>query len=737
MPIAVKVHQRVGHDRHALEPGPTSLGERACAQEKLNRPMRLELRTPAENRRGPEHTEQLLAVLHQSLLRQGAITLGLHHRDEVRLWIEVEPTHSQLIRNGLHAAYPNIELSEAEQTSSEHATWFLYLNPDLFPLKPYQAFPNDRDEPAMPLDGLLQTLAGIKSASVEITLQRASKREIQQGLWVAHHCSPKSLTWNRHPVRWKRWISHLRRTSAEPDEAIMGKLAHPHLFQVQVRLRVTDLIHAQELAAQFAPYLEHQASSWLLLKHRPRPFLLTSQEVASLWHPPVLARTEQLGQSEFTQLEPPAQFVARVEEGVLLGETCFRERHDPVILAHADRLRHLHVVGKTGTGKSTLLYNMLVDDLRSGRGVALIDPHGDLADAVLAAIPRHRTRDAVVVDPGDRAFPVAFNLLDCPQRSLEPLVASGIVSSFKKLNADSWGPRLEDILRNSVRALLEQENTTLVSLLRLLTNDSYRQHMTRQIRDPTVREYWQVEFPAFDKRYRTEAIGAVTNKIRPFLAHPILRNVVGQAPGKIHLREIMDEGRILIVKLSKGVIGEDAVGLLGSMLVTNLQVAAMSRADIAESGRKPFFAYIDEFQNFATDSFATILSEARKYKLGLTLSHQFIDQLEETIRSAVFGNVDNLLCFRAGAADAEQLANEFGDRVSAQEIARLPLHTAFLRMLCEGITTRPFTIRTLPPPHIPSDRTAKVRAYSRNRYARTRSVVQRQLAASYKSNNLA
>ncbi len=366
-------------------------------------------------------------------------------------------------------------------------------------------------------------------------------------------------------------------------------------------------------------------------------------------------------------------------------------------------------------------------DIRLGQGVALVDPHGDLAEAVLHSIPRARTNDVVLFDAADTACPVGFNPLACPTLAERPLVASGVVSAFKKLYADSWGPRLEYILRNAVLALVELPDTTLLSLLRLIGDPHYRESIAARLTDPVVRAFWQREFPGLPPRLQAEAVAPIQNKVGQFVTSPIIRNIVGQSRSTLDLRRIMDEGKILLINLSKGRIGDDASQLLGSLLVTRLQIAAMARADTPEHERRDFHLYVDEFQNFVTASFATTLSEARKYRLTLTVANQYLDQLDDQTRSALFGNVGTLLSFQVGPTDAEILAKQFGGELTEQDLVRLPRYHAYVRLLIEGQPSPPFSMQTVPPASARADpsRAEIIRRYSRQRYARPVADVER------------
>lgn len=405
---------------------------------------------------------------------------------------------------------------------------------------------------------------------------------------------------------------------------------------------------------------------------------------------------------------------------VPVGQVKYRQDRRLVGLAREDRRRHVHDVGRTGVGKTTLLLNQIVSDIVAGEGVGLIDPHGDLADTVLKHIPRHRTNDVILFDAADREFAISFNPLACPDPRRSDLVTSGVVAAFKKIHGDSWGPRLENTLRNGVFATVEQGGT-LVTLLRLLTDAAYRETVVPNIRDEVVRAFWQQEFAGWTKQYRTEAVAAITNKIQPFLTNSSVRAIVSQEGRSLDLRRAMDEGKILIVNLSKGKVGEDNAALLGAFLVTTIQQAAMTRADVPENDRRDFYLYIDEFQNFVTTSFETILSEARKYRLNLTVSHQYLAQLSESTAAAIAGNIGSIISFAVGSEDAEWLARTMAttpDQILPQDLANLPKHTAYARLQVDGLPRPPFSMTTSPPPEILDDRSAAVLQSSRRQYAR-------------------
>jgi len=333
--------------------------------------------------------------------------------------------------------------------------------------------------------------------------------------------------------------------------------------------------------------------------------------------------------------------------------------------------RHVYIVGKTGTGKTSLLKTIFLQLAEQGQGVALLDPHGDLAEELLDLLPRHLASRVVYFNPADLSFPIAWNILANIPIDERPRAASSIVSAFKHVWGDSWGPRLEYILYNAVRALLDAEHTSILGLPKMLTDDSYRAWVVRQIKDPFVKAFWEVEFENYDQRFRQEAIAPIQNKVGPLATNPALRNILGQVRNKLDIPFIMDNARIFIANLSKGSLGDDPSNLIGSLLVSEFQRAAMRRGSQAEAARRDFTLLIDEFQNFTTRAFSSILSEARKFRLSLVLSHQFTSQLEPEVCDAVFGNVGTIIAFQLGSADAEMMAKEYGETFAQSQFVDL------------------------------------------------------------------
>jgi hypothetical protein len=418
-----------------------------------------------------------------------------------------------------------------------------------------------------------------------------------------------------------------------------------------------------------------------------------------------------------------------MNEHIVMG---MRDRWDvevPFSLSPEDRRHHVYVVGKSGTGKTTLLRNMILQDIEAGRGVGLIDPHGDLALDIMDHIPRHRAEDVAYFDPSDAEHPVGFNLLGHVPPAKRHLVASGIVSVFRGIWPDFWGPRLEYILYAAVAALLDCENVSLMGVPRMLSDEKYRAWVVKQVKNPMVLSFWENEFARYDKKFLQEAVAPIQNKVGQLLMAPELLNILGQVRSRVSARFMMDRGRIFIANLSKGKIGADKANLIGALWVTQFQLAAMSRADVPEEERRDFNLYVDEFQSFVSDSFASILSEARKYRLGLTLSHQYLDQLKPVILDAVMGNVGSMVAFRVGYADAEVLEKAFGKSYVAAHFTNLSNGEVLAKLLEGGQDREPFLGRTLPPSGTWHGRGVKILRRSREKYAMPRKKVERKVWA--------
>jgi hypothetical protein len=415
------------------------------------------------------------------------------------------------------------------------------------------------------------------------------------------------------------------------------------------------------------------------------------------------------------------------EPHIIIGEQEVWGGLRPFGISAEDQRQHIYVIGKTGTGKTTLLRNLIIQHIALGHGVGVIDPHGDLAEDLLHHIPPKRADHLVYFNPGDLEYPVGLNVLANVAPDDRHLVASGIVSAFKGIWRDSWGPRLEYILYNAVSALLDCRNATLLGVNRILTDPNYRAKVVRQIKDPFIRAFWADEFEGYDERFRREAIAPIQNKLGQFLLNPVVRNILGQVRSKVSIPFVMDNQRLFIANLSKGKLGHEKANLLGSLLTTQFQLAAMARSNRPEHERRDFYLFIDEFQNFSTDAFASILAEARKYRSCLILSHQYVDQLAMPVRQAVFGNVGTLISFRVGYTDAEVLEKEFGNIFPATSIADLNRYEAVVKLLKDGTNPTPFKATMLPPMGSGVGRPNRLIARSRERFAMRRKIIETKL----------
>lgn len=422
-------------------------------------------------------------------------------------------------------------------------------------------------------------------------------------------------------------------------------------------------------------------------------------------------------------LQPKHGDVQKKEDICLFAQTTFRNQMRRFGIKTDDRRRHMYVIGKTGMGKTTMLENMVLQDIYNGQGIGVVDPHGDFAEKIINYIPSNRINDVVYFNPADIEYPIGFNILEVKTEEQKHLVAAGLMAVFKKIWPDVWSSRMEYILNNTLLALLDYPGSTLLGINRLLSDKKYRQKVVRQLTDPVIKSFWTTEFANYEPRYQKEAVAPIQNKIGQFLSASVIRNMVAQVQSTIDIREIMDNRKILIMNLSKGRIGEDNSRLLGGMLITEIQLAAMSRVDTLEEDRKDFFLYVDEFQNFATSSFANILSEARKYRLSLIMAHQYITQLEEVVADAVFGNVGTTVTFRVGAADAEFLAKEFIPTFTEEDVVNLPKFQVFLKLMIDGVASQPFSAMTMPPIGSATGSAEKVIRVSRERYAISRDVI--------------
>lgn len=679
----------------------------------------------------------------------------VHLRGVVRFFFTAPESHADLLENQIYAHYPQVEITRVVDYLPEGVPYVAEaaLKTDyLKPVKIYSDFKERSEKETVdPLSSITGSLS--KSANTDVTVFQAVFRSAHDDEWksekviavmTGHYpkfvkkilLSPFAplakivafpfvmlakfvMIVARGAVHGHEEQSHDAHDSHDDKKSPLEEKLKSFGYRSSVRVATYAKNEAvaraalREAATSLSIFARPESNAFkvsapaldvadvLRSRANPESILLNSAELAGLVHLPTLyVKTPGINWVTTKKFEPPANLplILDHDDATPVGTTNFRGSSMPFGILPGDRRRHVYVIGKTGMGKSTLLENMIYDDILKGRGVGIIDPHGDLAETILASIPKSRTNDVILFDPGDYKFPIAFNMLEQVPPELRPIVASGFVSIFKKIFGESWGPRLEHIMRNTVMTLLEIPDTTMMSIPHMLTMKSYRQRIVSKLKDPNLVRFWQNEFEAMEPKQQVEAAGPILNKVGQFLSSSLLRNILGQPKNPFSLRWVMDNKKIFIVNLSKGRIGEDSSALLGAMMVTKFQIDAMGRADIPEKDRVDFYLYVDEFQNFATDSFATILSEARKYKLNLVMANQYVEQMSETVQGAVFGNVGTTVSFQVGHHDATVLSEIMDEEVvTANDLQNLRKYDIYSKLLVDGMPTPVFSATTFAP----------------------------------------
>lgn len=743
------------------------------------------------NERGPRHTRSILAAIHHAASKSASVALIFaNYEQSVGLYCRFPDKLSGLIQRQFHAKYPDATIAQYSDNAltppAGYDTWAmrLQLRPDQFPILRYQQFHDATDtESDDPVGGVLQALldegtdvrpvielrthpaSASRTQRAQSALDRLSRPFFRTHRLLAHRYALLASS-NRRQLRFLAWLfatmfarrqegrafdDELSKTASRmhDSEKDLQAAAHKlgqHLFEVELILTAAAPPD-QERAAQMKllemaavlnkftipRFGEFQASrternTRRSKRNRKSSFLLSDEEIATIWHPPTKSvRDTSIQATHSRRFEPPAELPLKKREGVgtdadvcELGRVSFQNREDRFGIRAEDRFRHQFICGKTGNGKTTVLYNAIVSDMQAGHGAAVVDPHGDLADSLLASVPSSRTNDVILIDPADLEFPVSINPLDVDP-SMADLACDGMVSTFRKVfGTGTHTPRLEDILWNTVLALMLSGDSTLLEVLRMFgPDDAFREQILQRVDNPVVRNWWQTTFPKLQSLRGEDPFASVENKLRQLLTNPVIRNIVAQPRTRVNFRDAMDSGKIIIVNLSKGKLGERTSSFLGSLFVTQLQLAAMSRADVPERDRRPFYLYVDEFHNVATSSFASILSEARKFRLGLCLATQFLDQVDDVTLQAVFGNVGSMLVFAVGPTDADVLAEQLSGDVAASDLIALPNYRAYVRLMIDGVSKPAFSMETIKPTLLEDpNRADTVREQSRRRYAR-------------------
>jgi len=643
----------------------------------------LEIRLPKENQKKEKATESMLSSFHSLLRPQDKIfpsvtrvpiSLEITAKERsLRFFITCPEYLKDSIESQINASYPEAEVIISKDYSKQAKQGFSACQIKLkyshiYTIKTYSDFDTD------PLTPLLTAMTKFSTNN--------------RAVWMQIACQPAGSRW--YQKGFKTTYANLFRSSAKHQQektALSTKLSELNnlpCFQTIVRLVVfAEKKEAKHILTTLSSYFKQYktvSNEFKISKFQSNPGILNTyskraifgktsylntKALASIWHLPY-QQTKTAGVVSVTskKAEPPwnlpKEGAIDLEKISLLGETTFRNEKMRFGIKRIDRPRHLYIIGKTGMGKSKLLETLILSDIYDKHGFAILDPHGDLAENALRYIPKERINDVIYFNPADLNHPIGFNPMesvDDPEAKQH--IAAGFVGIFKKIFGVNWNPRLEHMIRYITLALLDTPNATVLGIIKILSDKTYRQNVIAQIKDPVVKNFWVNEFAAWNEKFDNEAIVPILNKVGQFVASQVIRNTVGQAKSSFNLLDIMNKGKILIMNLSTGRLGEDNSALLGAMVVTRFQQAAMERARIPEKERRPFYLYVDEFQNFATDAFVTILSEARKYKLCLTVAHQYIEQLPTEVRATAFGNVGSIVSFRLGADDSEYSGSLF------------------------------------------------------------------------------
>ncbi len=574
---------------------------------------------------------------------------------------------------------------------------------------------------------------------------------------MSRSADPRAFFWVQIIVKAadNSWQSKALQTISKLSSAeVVSQSAQSKIAQIQEKIKFSGFYCNTRLIADSASNLNALSSSFniyanpvgnyfklskpgfmkekklfeAILTHSPygTSNILNIAEIASIWHMPkgnqdipniMWGKKLVLDGPEDLPVARPDMPDEEKKDLTFIGKATYKNRPQIFGITAKDRLRHLYIVGKTGTGKSVLLVNMAIEDIRKGHGIAFLDPHGDAIDIILKYIPKNRINDVCYFNPSDPEYAYPLNILEVRNESQRELMVSGIIAIFYKIYSYSWGPRLEHILRNVLFTLIYAQDATLPDVMKILHDKSYRAKVLERISDPQIHQFWTKEFDSMTEKFRDEAIAPILNKVGQFVTSPIIRRVIQWPKSKVHISELMDNKKIFLCDLSQGKLGEDNAALLGSMIITQIQVATMNRAFIPEEQRVPFYLYVDEFQNFATTSFSKILSEARKYKLGLILANQYITQIDEDVMNAILGNIGSIACYNVGAKDSEILYKEFGGAVEAEDLSNgLDKFQMIMRMMMSQTMSQPFTFYTLPLPKNISGHQDKIIEASRRQF---------------------
>ncbi len=722
------------------------------------------LQVPRTNEKKELAAEQMLASLHGLLLSTQSTFMGQRSIRErlsfeiavkakrIGFYVWVPQYLKSFVEEQIYAQYPTVHISEVpDYTITNVIPDAVALSTELkltaHEALPIKTFPSFEVDPLAAITATLAQFDAHEEAWLQVIVRPAldnwyKKSESYAGKIRGGKTSTTgmlSALWA--PPETKSDTPKLAEHESARANAAEEK-SHKLAYEVTVRIIYRGAnapqarMRMQAITASFkqfnTTYLngfaqkayttgEYEVEQYRSRSFAKRGFVLNIEEVASLYHlPHTNVETPNILWASAKTAEPPATLPiatqANMHEVSPVAVTNFRGHNTVFGMPRTDRGRHMYIIGQTGVGKSGMLELLTISDIYSPYGFAVIDPHGDYALSILKRIPEHRIQDVIYFNPADVDFPIAFNPMEVTDATLKTHTASELIGVLKRM-FESWGPRLEYILRYSLLALLDYPGATMLDITRILTEKKFREEVLSYVEDPVVRNFWTVEFASWNDKFAAEAVAPVLNKVGAFTANPIVRNIIGQPKSSFNIRKIMDERKILIVNLSRGLIGEDNASLLGALLVTKIQMGAMSRADIPQAERTPFYLYVDEFQNFATDSFAVILSEARKYALNLTVANQYIAQMSLGVRDAVFGNVGSIVSFRTSADDARVMLKYFEPKFEEADMVHMHNRHFVVSMTIDGEKAQAFSATTMPIPPPPPDFSAYIVAHSRQNYS--------------------
>lgn len=666
-------------------------------------------------------------------------------------YVVVEEKLLETIEGLIYATYPEAEIQQTSDYTKQFdpetqaiagATLKLHHS-DIYPIQTYDTFEEDS---CARIFSVISKIASDDQVWIQILAEPQDdtgyyhfRRKWAMRFASFHHffsIKDRMREGGRRPINEMRHHKAAEKAGIKPY-TVSIRCAYIAPTQVEADRKIEAVINSfsqfnDNDINSFHGHKLHTSTKKLLETYRARThaekFILSAKELATIYHFPNADYVPYVAHVLARKADPPQDLPKDGEPDVSsFGVTNHHNNCIPFGIRRSDRRRHLYTVGKSGSGKSKMLELLISEDLRTGQGVAVLDPHGDLVDSIMRFIPPERIKDVILFNPADTDFPIAFNPLEKVEDAYKMQVTIGFLDIFKKLFGDNWTYRLEHVLRYTTLALLDSPNTTVLSILKMLTDKNYRQKIVARIKDSVVKNFWVSEFAAWSEKFDSEAITPLLNKVGQFVATDMIRNIVGQPTTHFDIRDVMDNRKILLMKVSKGLLGEENSGLIGSMVITKIYQAAMARANVLEEKRADFYFYIDEFQNFATNTFAEILSEARKYRLNLTIAHQYMGQLNETVRKTVFGNVGSMVSFRVGADDAGVLANEYNPVFKERDIINLGVREFYAKMSVNGELREAFSGRTLDVPHGTDEYLEEIIQNSRVKYCKPRKEVEEML----------